>query len=253
MADEYPRILYEDALASASSVVASGEATDHPVAYAYDWKPYTHWSPASGTSHTITATWGAVRSFGAWGLYGHNVGTLGGTIQAAYYGEDSAWHNFSTLVDPADDLAIYQYLTTAVTGTRFRWTFTAAATLEVCCLAVGTELILPMGVRVGFACPRLARRKTLLPVQSRDGVFLGSSIEQESSQVAVSVEPLTEAWTRATWWPFKDACASRPFFLYWDTIDEGYPAYVSQAEFDDCPYVAHGYHRAGFTGRADLE
>lgn len=249
MADDLPRILYDNALAECSSLTASSSATDNPVDLLADWKPYTSWKPASGSSHTITAIWATERTITGWACWGHNLKTLSGSVLVEYW-TGSAWATLIASYTPTTDDTIYQVAAASVSTLKIRWTFTASASLEICILCVGSELLPEVGLRSGWSPPHLAQKQTTLPSVSRSGQWLGVSVEQESADLTLTLEDVTEAWIRASWLPFKAACQTRPFFLRWCSTDVA--CLCTSAEFGACEYSQPGYHKAEVSFRAEL-
>lgn len=243
-----PTILYGLDLQDCSSLTASAEDADHPVGHLADWKPWTYWQNTGSSTHTITAVWSVARTLRAWGIWGHNLGSLGGTV-TTYWWNGAAWVVWTAAHAATDDNAFY-LRDEAISTTSVKWEFTGALSLRIGVLAVGDDLVLPVGMRAGWCPPDLAQRHLIRPQVSRDGTYLGGIVESTSAEITVSLDEVTSAWVLANWVPFIEQCQTQPFLMSWSASWAA--ALCSGAEFPPCPFVRYGRHSIGFTARAQL-
>lgn len=249
----FPRIAHEDSLATAT-LTASSEAPGFEVENVADWMPHSRWKPDSGTAWTIEAEWTSSRTITAWACYGHNLGDESGSIHLEYW-NGSSWVDFDAGQSPGGTEVIYVVGAAAVTTTKVRWSISAAsAAVEIGVLWAGQDLVLPIGLAPGWAPPHLAQMQTTRETISREGQFLGTSVDFTQAELSFTLTEAEESWVRSYWWPFKLACQTRPFFLHWNTAtDPTYPAFCFGARFDSLAYSAHGYHRCGLSCKAVVE
>lgn len=252
--DVTPRIAYDDLVADSSSLTASTTAPGLSVDLISDWRPDRRWEPTALPA-TITATWSTGQTITAWCCYGHTIGTEGASIKAEYSSDGgTTWTEFTSVFSPSGTEVLYKY-GDAITANAFRWTLTGTTMPEIGVLGVFNELITNRGLQPGYAPPRLNRMVELRESRSRNGVWLGSSIENRHSMVRFQISEETDDWAHTYWRPFRNECIDgTPFFLHWNTSDDSNGAvFCSGAEFMETAYTRKGYISAGFNARADEE
>ena len=239
-----PRIGYDNLLrATASTVTGSVETTGYEAANVHDWHPFSRWKADSGGLRYLTVDLGSAQAVNSWGLYGHNLGAIGGSIALQYSDGDSSWTNYGTQQSPTGTECIF------ITGTSsshryWRWQVNpGSGDAYIGVLFLGPYLELQRGCQAGFAPPPLAWDDRVTNSRSVTGGFLGRSIVKQGIVADVSLNDMTEAWALASLEPFLSHGRRYPFFMQWEP--ENLATQVGFFEFSNAVPRAT-YSRNGF-------
>lgn len=209
----YPRIAWDSVIDDATIDSVSDNETDGAVEQVADWTSWTFWRPTpSGDAHVITMDLVGEPTVSAWAMAGHDADGLVGMDTW----DGAAWVLHSEVIADGDGSVVY-LVGDPVTTTKLRFRFASISFLSI--LWAGVDMILPEGVGTGWTDPQLALRAVTNPEVSRDGVHLGTAVEQWTANQSLSVNKVEATWARDYWQPFIRACSTRPFFLHWHRVD----------------------------------
>lgn len=240
-----PRIAWESVLDDATLSSDNTTEANGVVEQATDWKLWTFWRPTGIGPYIIEADLDGSQTVNAWAIAGHDADGLIG--MDTWDGAD--WVLFAEVV--ADGTSKVVYLTgDAVATTKLRFRFTTITFLAT--LWAGEDMILPEGVGPGWSDPVMALRADVTPEVSREGIWLGASVEKWKTMLSLDIKQLEAAWVRDYWTPFLRVCSTRPFFLHWN--NEDYPdsaCLCSNNKFGNSEFTGKGIVSVSVTFDAD--
>ncbi len=189
--------------------VVGGTAAGFDPANAADGKTWTFWKPTGVTAEYIVDM-GATRTISYFGIAGHNLATVGGTVQFFTW-TGSAWQGVVTHA-PTDNDPILLLLSPRST-TRYRFAFlTAVPTVAV--LAAGAITEFPQKAEFVGGLPFDEAEMTEYRDTVSDG---GHVLERFATRKAVPAEMvvnhLPEAWVSGTLLPLQRHMESKPVFM----------------------------------------
>jgi hypothetical protein len=208
----YPRIAWESVLDAATLSSASSSEVDGSLEQIADWKPWSFWRPTGSGPYIVEAILDGAQTVNGWAMAGHDASGLIG--MDTWNG--AAWVVYDEFVHAGDGTVVYRN-GDPISTTKLRFRFADVSFISI--LWAGTDMVLPEGIGPGWTDPRLALRADLNPEVSRDGVYLGSAVEQWVANQTLEVKNLEAAWVRDEWLPFLRTCSTRPFFLHWHNVD----------------------------------
>lgn len=253
---DLPRILWDNGLLNAS-MAASSTAADSLVEYLTDDRLDRSWTPASGTSHTITGTFAAATAVSAMAIHGHNFGDLTTPSIVFEYDIGAGWVTAAGVASNIGTGTFYISFP-AVEADAVRLTITHGGSVlpSIAALSVGDEMICERGVQPGWADPLWSRAPKLRSNVSRNGVPLPGTIEDATHQGTFSLANMTAGFVESDWLPFRRACdgGQRPCFLTWarDTYPD-HACYCSAIIFSEITFASRGLCDASLTARMDTE
>lgn len=207
-----PRIAWDSVLDDATITSGSSVSTDGEVDQVADWILYTFWLPTGGGTHYITCDLVGTPTVNSWAMAGHGASGLIG--MDTWNG--TTWVLHSEVVHAGDGSAVY-LVGSAVATTKLRFRFATITHLST--LWAGTDMQLPEGVGNGWSDPVLAQRAETSPEVSRDGVYLGTSVERWMAKLSLDIKHVEATWCRDYWLPFLRTCSTQPFFLHWNNVE----------------------------------
>jgi hypothetical protein len=242
---DLPRIAWDSVLDDATISTSGTTEDDGEAANAADWLPWTFFRPTGSAPYSLEAVLDGTQSVSAWAMAGHD-GT--GAIAMDYW-NGAAWVEHSTATGVGDSAVLYVTGAT-VSTTKLRFRFADLSYLAV--LWAGVDMELPEGLRPGWTDPLLAQRAEINPEVSRDGVWLGASIERWDANLTLDLNNLDVEWVRDEWMPFLRVCSIRPFFLHWNAADWADSACLcTQAKFGGSPFSSVGFIDVSVSFMAD--
>lgn len=225
-----------DGATLSGSAVATGFDRENVVG----WRLYDSWKPgATGSSHII-ADCGSSVAADYFGLFGHNLGDLGGSVQLQHGTTDAGpWTDAFTAVEPATNRVVFETFR-AVTSRYWKIILDGSAgTPTAAVIAFGSRLELPGPVPVGFRPPIFDAVETLTN-EAVNAMPLGRSQVRKALALRLPQPFLDPAWVRSTWVPFIEHAQAKPFFVSWDQC--AYPGDAVYAWTDpeiDLPDYSH--------------
>ena len=177
-----PRIAFAAIPSTAIITSLSSTEIDGVLHNAFSWKPWNFWRPIGAGPHEIEINFITERDVNSWALAGHDASGLIGCD----YWDGANWILFNeyTIVE-ADGRVRYHHRTSVQTS-RLRFRFEAITFVSI--LWAGVDLELPEGLTAGWEDPDIGLRAKLTHETSRDGVWLGTSVEQWIQQRSISLK-----------------------------------------------------------------
>lgn len=244
--DVTPRIAWDSVLTTATLTASPATVgTDGAVANAVNWLPWSFWLPTGTGPWTLIADFGSAKSVGAWAMAGHDAA---GTVTMETW-NGAAWVAHSSAVAIGDSAVLY-VIGTTVSTSKVRFTFPTITYLAA--LWAGVDVVLPTGVGSGWTDPVLALRAKTTQEMSRMGVWLGTTVEQWTADLSLSLKNVASDWAAANWLPFIRKCSTQPFFLHWNSTDFPSSAcFCTGAEFGGSPFGSKSFVDLAVTFTAD--
>jgi len=241
-----PRIAWDNLLmATGATVTASTEAAGYPAVAAYDWRTCTWWKPTATGASTLTLVLASAQTVSAFGLYGHDLGTFANTIKLDYSTDGGAnWITAVATFTPTGTECVYKTFG-ATSAQRWRVTVTCATTVsKIGSLFIGTDLVMPQGLRSGWVPPQFARKPETTTSRSVNGQFLGRSVIPMAGSVDLAIANVSEDWVYLYWLGFQKHAERRPFFLLW--WEDGRPLDAAWCWTESESAVTAQYSEPGF-------
>lgn len=179
------------------------------------------WQTTGAGDKTLAVTLLLAENIDSYGVYKHNLGTLGLTVKLQTSSDGVAWTDLpGSEKTPANDDAIY-FVATATVSAKY-------ARLNIAGLLAGETLIIgnafvSASLRVfsppetGFIPPNLALDNKYLNNRSEGGDFMGRTFIRKGSKTNFTVSIADDDWIRTDWFPFMEAAEAHPFYHAWDT------------------------------------
>lgn len=198
-----------------TAATASSAATGYSAANAWDWLTTTYWSPTSNGVQTLTFEFSADVTADYFGLYRHNMGTVGASVKLQYSTDGGTWSDAFAAESPDDNEILLKTFTAhAADWWRIRFDLGSSSdSLFVGVVAFGQTLTTQYGMPAGFVVPRHGRATQILNNKTEGGQFAGRSIIARGARSTITVRNATQAWARASWEPFIRHAELKPFFF----------------------------------------
>lgn len=185
--DAAPMVLWENELLSATSVVATTEATDAPVENLLTDSTWDFWKPTSTTA-TVTATFPSSINITAIGIAAHNLGSLGATVNF------KRGNTTIATITPTDDTPIIMLVSsTAYTIWRIEVTGSSAP-VSIGSLFFGSPLVFESGIVPSYNPLWMAENIELLQNQSLGGQFFQNRVIRKSAEGSVQLNILDRSF-----------------------------------------------------------
>jgi hypothetical protein len=221
-----PLALYESRLNDATPV-ASTTGAGYDVLNLRDLRDYSFWQPTAQPSTVTVASAGSVDY---WGLYGHNCGSKGVTVELRKSNDGFAAND--VLVDtytPANDKPFVRVLASSSGTGSWRLRFVNGTVPTIAIALLGNRLEFPAPLAqpfdpLGYALAGQVNK-------SVKGRALGRVINYRDWKQELVFEKVSWAWVRATWQPAAVAWLdSQPWLFAWNV--DAYPNEVYQVSID---------------------
>ena len=205
-----PRIGYDNLFVGAT-LSADGSDEDN----AFDGLTYDYWT-AEDYGGTITATLTSGRECNYFGVAGHDLHLVSGTVALEYFDYATmAWVELAAFAPGSASPMMATF--DRVGSDRYRVVVTGGATIAV--LSAGVYLEMERGSYGGFAPPRFARSTRLLNNGAQNGQFLGRSVVRQGWSGTLNLEDLSNGWVRTHLDPFLSHARESAWFLQWDATE----------------------------------
>lgn len=234
-------VLYDN-LFLRGTVTASSVAAGSHALHAVDWRTTTFWTASTAaTAQTYTVELVTAMPADAVGLYRHNLGIAGATVDVQAW-DGAAWLTLLTLSGIADNECIYQRFS-KTTATKWRLRITSDIPVFIGVVMLGLSLHLPYGMPVGFVPPRHNRQTDIVSTKTETGQFAGQTVIKRGSESELTLQRVRPDWLREFGEPMIQHAEKYPFFFSWK-----YQEYPKDAVFCRCtkpipamPYQDHGW------------
>jgi len=223
---------YDNLFLQAGVVVAANdEDVGFPGSNATSWLTAGGgWQTTGVGDKILTATLLSAADIDSYGVYKHNLGTLGLTVKLQYSTDGAAWTDLpGSEKTPADDSAIYFVAAAVVSAKFFRLHVVgvlAGETLIIGNAFVSKSLRVWSPPETGWVPPNLALDNTYLNNRSEGGDFMGRTVIRKGSKTNFNISVASDDWIRSDWFPFMEAAEAHPFYHAWDTV-----AHASEVAF----------------------
>lgn len=219
-----PLILYDNRFNDATPVASSTAAGNFNVLNLRDWRAYTWWKP-SAMPATVTVDCGSAKAADYCGVYGHDLGTQGATLEVRASTDNfGASDVLVATKTPTNDKPFL--LTWASVSYRYwRVKVTGATAPSLAIAAVGAALQLPRRLTRGF--DPLGRTLKGQANRSEQGHPLGKVLEFEEWAESVKLRNMTWSWLRTAWKAAWEAhLRGSPHVFAWDPTDHADELYL---------------------------
>ena len=199
-------------LGEGATITTDSEAVGFDAANVADYFTWDFWKPSTGGTHYIEFQLAAAMPCDYVSVYAQDVHEQGGTVKLQYW-------NGAAFVDAAsfvpDNAAPIFLLFNEVISDRFRIEVTAANPALLGVAMFGKSMIVPHGLKQGFASPHNAQLYRDVTNESETGNFLGRSVRKEAVEFSFGTELLEYDWFISDWRPFLRHAERKPFFFKW--------------------------------------
>lgn len=223
------------ALRSDAIVTSNGADAGFPIENATSWLTSGGgWQVTGVGDKTVSVTLDAVQNLNSYGVYKHNLGTLGLTIKLQSSTDGSSWTDIAgTEKTVVNDDAIFVVVSSPTSARYYRVHISGMAsgeTLVIANLFLGESLNVFSPPEPGWTPPALALDNRYLNSRSEGGDFIGRTLIRKGSKTQFSVGIADADWIRTYWFPFMEAAEEHPFYHAWDTVS--YPDEVAYCYTD---------------------
>lgn len=220
---------YDNALLRVGAAVAASLAdVGFPASNATSWLVTGGgWRATTSSAITLALTLPASESLNSYGIYKHNLGTLGATIKLQHSSDGAAWTDLTGSEKiVADNKAIF-FVGTSQSAKFWRLHITNTANVQTIIgqAFIGAALALTSGPETGFTPPNLALNNDYITSRADGGDFLGRSLIRKGSKTSFSNSLVHRDWVRTNWQTVMEAIEKTPFYYAWDSTN--YPAEVA--------------------------
>ena len=215
-----PRIGYQNLFDEPDAVItASKESVLYPKENAYSGFLYDWWSTGDIGTDYLYLKLSSKKSANYFAVFGHNLGTVGSSVQLQYSDDEVIWVNATGAYSPAGTEGVFRaFDTIQAKYWRIKVNSPSQAPL-IAVIMLGEALVFPWNPDVGFSPASLNFDDKYSNVQSQNGVFLGRSIYRSGTSGRISVDLLDPVWIRDVWMPFVQSTRTKPFVFAWDYLN----------------------------------
>jgi len=206
-------VLYDNVFNQTGATLAYSDEVDNSGPFAHDMLLYDRWMHGvnTGTPYIETQLLASYQ-VDTWSVFGHNIGTNGGTITLHRY-DSGSWTQIDT-VTPSDDSPIFRRIT-AVSDTRFRIQISSPSTSdEIYHVALGQGLQLKP-LNTGFKPPMFEQFRATNSV-NRQGVLLGRSVARSPIDLQIKQNAISTSELYSDFKGWLDHATLYPFIFCWN-------------------------------------
>lgn len=193
---------------------------------AVDWRDFSTFRSASGTSHLEVQVAAAVTvdTVVIWPITGAPAGA---TIELDSSPDGTTWTNRGSMSVPVDGSISWADLTpfALTAGQWLRFQIVASGTIDWRQLSAGAKLAFPVGQWSGLNPPTLTQGVVLDNVISVNGSIIGRNQRRQEKTGTLALDHLQPTWVRSNWDPFVQAAVLHAFWWRWDPT--GHPTEVA--------------------------
>lgn len=195
-----------DAVVSASSSEPGWPASSLQNSMTYD-----RWRPQDMPSW-VSFDAGAVVEVDYVGIGGHNLYSVGATVQVQHSNDGAAWTPAETIEPSRDGATLIQFEAVAARYWRIN---ISGGIPTIAVIYFGKVLVMQRGSYGGHSPGTLSRATDIMPNKSESGQFLGRSIIRRGYSTSYEWSNLTANWYRQYFDPFVESARKFPFFIQW--------------------------------------
>ena len=216
---------YQNLLAAAASTVTrdTSDATDKPVANAYDYATHSTWQAAATGVAQIDIDAGAAVSADYLGIAAHDLTGKLAVSASAILIEAATASNYSdkaTVAQIADtDVTVDESIFKAFTSVNKRYwriSINFATVADIGVIFLGERLTIPVGLGPGFAPPDFAPKDRVTNQMTEGGAFIGRVVQSQGVGFTMELAGMTPAFMRSDYLAFMVHARVKPFFVQWN-------------------------------------
>jgi hypothetical protein len=226
-------VLYDNLMRTEANTVSysGSEVSGFEVENAYDWRDFSLFRAATGTT-TVDTLLAAATTMDTAVVWTADRGVSGTIVlkteTAAGSGVFTTQATFSLSASGESMLIATFASVTVALGAKVRWEVQAgAAVLDIKQLCVGVRLTNPIGQYVGQTPPNLFQGVVTTNVIAVNGSIIGRNYRRLERRDELKWDYLDPAWLRTYWEPFARHAARNAFFYQW--APSSYPLEVVMA------------------------
>lgn len=209
-------------LSSGAVVAASSADTGFPGSNATSWLTAGGgWQTTGVGDKTLAVTLPSAKNANSYGVYKHNLGTLGLTVKLQSSTDGITWTDVTgSEKSPADDSAIFFVAAAPVSAKYFRIHIAgllAGETLVIGNAFIGEAFSVFSPPESGWVPPNMALENKYLNNRSEGGDFMGRTFVRKGAKTNFFVSLARASWIRSDWLPFMLEAEKHPFYHAWDT------------------------------------
>lgn len=210
----HPRVLWNSATRRGTAS-ASTEATGYEAANALSPLEYSYWQATATTIQDLELSLSSAETINAVGISGHNLGTVGATLQVQRPDGGGGWIDVGPEIEPQDDSPIVVLMQDrSLDGIRLTFYGLPPEPVRVAVFYACQVLEFPQRVYVDQGAPaNMSRRTQFRTNETISGKWTGRSIKRQRNQVDVPLMHIPENWVLANADPFFADARSYPYFL----------------------------------------
>jgi len=204
------------------------------------------WQATADPQVILTVTLPATENLNSYGLFRHNLGTLGASVQLEYSTDGISWTLFTGSVkNPIDDKAIF-FIGTGVAALFWRLNIQSipvGGTVIIGQAFISSSLQMFSPPEPGFTPPELALNNLYITSRADGGDFLGRTLIRRGSKMSFMNSIVHKNWVRDNWQAVMASIEKTPFYYAWDSLnfsDEVAFCYVDK-KIDNPSYVNSAY------------
>lgn len=235
-------------LRTGAVVAASSEDSGFPGSAAASWLTSGGgWQTTGAGDKTLSVTLPSAEDGNSYGIYKHNIGTLGLTVKLQSSPDGSTWTDVTgSEKTPGNDDVIFFVVSAPVSAKFWRIHIAGLAAGETLIIGqafIGDSFLVFSPPESGFTPPNLALNSKYITSRSDGGDFMGRSLVRKGNKTGFSVSLVERGWVRSTWLPFLKAAEKTPFYYGWDTLNfQAEVAFCYSDKKIEIPkYVSSGY------------
>ena len=231
-------------LVESGTVTTSGDDSSYPKENAQSWKTSSWWKADAAGTEYYYIDMGAAVDVDCWGVAGHNLVDVSGSIQVEY-SSTGAWAgeeaSFDSAVTPTENIVIFR---TATSQNKRYWRFKFVTTGDAALIGnlfLGEYISLEHGMPAGFAPAHLNRDRDIFNNKSEGGHWLGRSLHSKGAKIDINQPYVTKTWIDANWLTLADHIELYPFYFMWDDNSQTEVAYCFANNIDYPTYVEDNF------------
>lgn len=195
----------------AGTIAVTNEQAGFEGVNAADPRGTSFWKP-SAVPANFQVTMAADVSVSYFAIYGHDLGTVGGSVTLQKSNGLGGFEDVSAAITPASNDPLI-FLCKPFESSLFRLVF-AGAIPTIGVIYIGKAIEVPVRAYTSIGTPaNLARKTEFTNNRATKGAFMGRSIKRQLNMSALPIEHVTEYWVQNTLDPFIQDAISNPYFV----------------------------------------
>lgn len=173
----------------------------------------------SGVTGYVDFNTGAVNAVNYWAIAGHNLQSVGGTIELFGSADGLIWTSIESKTPTNNNVLLwvlgstenYQYWRIEITG--------HASTALISDFSAGEYLQLPNKMPINYLAPKYNDKSQVRISKSRNGGFVGLSLIDGNKEADIRLRNVSNSWFEANWQDLIETIKIKPFYFIWDATN----------------------------------